>query len=367
MTLCLGYPPLPGPSSSAGAIALGTGAAMVLCRTLWTVSENGGQTLSYSATLCCMFAFVACLGFCPSYNVQGMGALLCALGGAMGWTVSGGPTLQRQPLLVQSVGGGGSGCLCRVHGPYPQVSASSYLVISMFPLVPGLSVYRAMDYSLQGDTQQFWIPSFAPSALPAACPLARSSCLPPWPLYTIIKGGPADAPLPTVLLDADMTLLDFQRSEQAALSRVLNSHGLPAARMYWTPTPRSIAPSGKRWPGGGRPRLLVVERFAALQRVIGGQEDPRQLNAHYSRALGEEAHLLPGALDFCKRLRQAGLTLAIATNGLPSAQWGRYRRTGLDQVIPHLFVSMEIGAQNPCQPILTGFWINLAYPTGARY
>ncbi len=141
---------------SAGAIALGTGAAMVLCRTLWTVSENGGQTLSYSATLCCMFAFVACLGFCPSYNVQGMGALLCALGGAMGWTVSlvvqhfsGNPFLSS--LLAAVAVGVYAECMARIR----KCPASSYLVISMFPLVPGLSVYRAMDYSLQGDTQQF--------------------------------------------------------------------------------------------------------------------------------------------------------------------------------------------------------------------
>ena len=31
----------------------------------------------------------------------------------------------------------------------------------------------------------------------------------------------------TVLLDADMTLLDFLRSEREALSKVLAAHGLP--------------------------------------------------------------------------------------------------------------------------------------------
>lgn len=155
-------------------------------------------------------------------------------------------------------------------------------------------------------------------------------------------------PYSTVLLDADMTLLDFQRSEQAALSRVLSSHGLPCGQDVLDTYSKINSTLWKALARGAVDQdFLVVERFAALQRVIGGREDPRQLNAHYSRALGEEAHLLPGALDFCKRLRQAGLTLAIATNGLPSAQWGRYRRTGLDQVIPHLFVSMEIGAQKP--------------------
>ena len=34
--------------------------------------------------------------------------------------------------------------------------ATSYLLISMFPLVPGLSIYRAMAYGIWGYTDQFW-------------------------------------------------------------------------------------------------------------------------------------------------------------------------------------------------------------------
>lgn len=155
-------------------------------------------------------------------------------------------------------------------------------------------------------------------------------------------------PYSTVLLDADMTLLDFQRSERVALCRVLDSHGLPHDQEVIATYSKINSALWKALARGEVDQdFLAVERFAALQRVIGGQEDPRQLNLDYSRTLGEEAHLLPGALDFCQRLRQAGLTLAIVTNGLPSAQWGRYHRTGLDQVVPHLFVSMELGAQKP--------------------
>jgi HAD superfamily hydrolase (TIGR01509 family) len=42
-----------------------------------------------------------------------------------------------------------------------------------------------------------------------------------------------------------------------------------------------------------------------------------------------------------------GLTLAIATNGMPTAQRGRYTRTGMDKVIPNIFISMELGVQKP--------------------
>ena len=33
--------------------------------------------------------------------------------------------------------------------------ATSYLLIAMFPLVPGLTIYQAMDYGLRGDTDLF--------------------------------------------------------------------------------------------------------------------------------------------------------------------------------------------------------------------
>ena len=34
--------------------------------------------------------------------------------------------------------------------------ATSYLVVGIFPLVPGLTVYQAMDYGLRGHTELFW-------------------------------------------------------------------------------------------------------------------------------------------------------------------------------------------------------------------
>lgn len=153
---------------------------------------------------------------------------------------------------------------------------------------------------------------------------------------------------PYVLLDADMTLLDFRRSEREALCRTLDRHGLP--RNEETVDTYSKI-NDALWKAMARGEVdqdfLVVERFAALQRAVGGGADPRAMNRDYAAFLGEEAHLLPGALEFCRRLREGGLELAIATNGLPAAQRGRYRRSGLDQAVPHLFISMELGAQKP--------------------
>lgn len=152
----------------------------------------------------------------------------------------------------------------------------------------------------------------------------------------------------TVLLDADMTLLDFARSEREALHRTLEHFQLPFDdQIHANYTKINSALWEALYRGEVDQDFLVVERFAALQRLYGGSDDPAALNRFYEHSLGEEGHLLPGALEFCQALSEQGLTLAIATNGLSAAQRGRYVRTGLDKLIPHLFISMELGVQKP--------------------
>lgn len=146
---------------SAGAIALGTGAAMALHHSLFQGMPGTASTVAYAPPLYCVFAFVACLGFCPALNAQGLGALLCCLGGALGWAVY---------LLAMSLGGNSftasliaavivsmySEAMARVR----KCPATSYLVISLFPLVPGLTIYQAMDYGIRGDMDLFWVTFF---------------------------------------------------------------------------------------------------------------------------------------------------------------------------------------------------------------
>ena len=141
---------------SAGAIALGTIGAIALFHGV-PAGTTTIQTVDHSGLLCCVFAFVACVGFCPAFNVQGVGALLCSLGGAIGWAVY---------LVVMFLGGNSftstlaaaiavaaySEIMARVR----KCPATSYLLIAMFPLVPGLTIYQAMDHGIRGDTELFW-------------------------------------------------------------------------------------------------------------------------------------------------------------------------------------------------------------------
>ena len=139
---------------SAGSIALGTGAAMSLFRE--ALSAQGGTVADYGPVLYCLFAFAACLGFCAPFNAQGIGALLCCLGGALGWAAYlAGAALWSGPfaasLIAAIVVAAYSEWMARLR----RCPATSYLLIAMFPLVPGLTIYQAMDHGLRGDTDLF--------------------------------------------------------------------------------------------------------------------------------------------------------------------------------------------------------------------
>lgn len=153
---------------------------------------------------------------------------------------------------------------------------------------------------------------------------------------------------PYVLLDADNTLYDFDAAEHKALCKVLSDRG-------YAPEPETLkiylGINNALWEAFARGEVeqefLLVERFRRFEEKMGGSHDPVQFNADYVNALGTNADLIPGALDFCAHLADMGCTLAIVTNGAAVAQRGRYARSGLQEYIPTLFISQELGVSKP--------------------
>ena len=142
---------------TAGAIALGTGAALALCLNLWELPGGSSVVHNYAPALYCLFAFLACIGFCFPYNVQGLGAFLCCLGGALGWAVYlATQAITGSPVYLPSLFAAISVAIyAEIMARLRKCPATSYLVISYFPLVPGFTIYQAMDYGIQGNTQLF--------------------------------------------------------------------------------------------------------------------------------------------------------------------------------------------------------------------
>lgn len=139
----------------AAAIALGTAAAWNTAALLWStpVSIPGTDRSLFSQ---CLFSFVGCIGFSILFNIHGPGMLLCAFGGALSWAV--------YQLTLDLTGSALAGyfwsalassvyseSMARLR-KYPAIS---YLVVSIFPLIPGAGVYYTMSYAVQGEMELF--------------------------------------------------------------------------------------------------------------------------------------------------------------------------------------------------------------------
>lgn len=105
----------------------------------------------------CLYAFVACLGFCFLFNIQGLGMVICSLGGALGWLayLLAGPLCQfndiTQALVASLVIAAYSEIMARVR----KCPVTPYVLIAILPLVPGAGIYYTMEYAVSGDTTQF--------------------------------------------------------------------------------------------------------------------------------------------------------------------------------------------------------------------
>ena len=136
-------------------IALGTAAAWNTAAGLWGAPAEC-IPISYSLLELCLPVFVACIGFSLLFNIHGFGMTLCALGGILSWAVY---------LLVLQLGGSDIGAyfwaalaaaayaeiMARVR-KYPAIS---YLVVSIFPLIPGAGVYYTMNHAILGRMDEF--------------------------------------------------------------------------------------------------------------------------------------------------------------------------------------------------------------------
>ena len=137
------------------AIALGTATAWRTASSLWGAPVSVSP-VPYSILLQCFFAFIGCVGFGIQFNVHGKGSALCALGGALAWAVY---------LIAQELSGSDitayfwsalfSSLYSEIMARIRKYPAISYLVISIFPMIPGAGVYYTMNYAVQGQMDLF--------------------------------------------------------------------------------------------------------------------------------------------------------------------------------------------------------------------
>ena len=103
-----------------------------------------------------LWAFIGSGGFAVIYNIHGWGILICALGGALGWLTNllSAPLLQddiAQYFLAAAVISAFAEIMARVR----KCPVTGYLLVAIFPLVPGSGIYYTMEYAMAGETDAF--------------------------------------------------------------------------------------------------------------------------------------------------------------------------------------------------------------------
>ena len=137
------------------AIALGTGAAMQAVSSAMTLPPSAADIV-HPAAIQLLACLVGCVGFSILFNIHGPGGLLCTLGGVLAWATY---------MVVIALGGNDllgylwaaifSSVYSEVMARIRKYPAISYLVVSIFPLIPGASVYYTMTHAVKGDMASF--------------------------------------------------------------------------------------------------------------------------------------------------------------------------------------------------------------------
>lgn len=139
----------------AASIALGTGFALNVSKILWDIPVHTvAQTTCYILQV--IGVLVGCYGFTYLFNIHGPGGLLCVVGGAITWiayliTYHFSHNELTAYFFSSIVAAAYSEIMARVR-KYPAIS---YLVISIFPLIPGAGIYYTSNHLVLGNMDAF--------------------------------------------------------------------------------------------------------------------------------------------------------------------------------------------------------------------
>ena len=136
-------------------LALGTGAAWNFSDLLWGVPMSA-PAINHTLISQLFFSFLGCLGFAILFNIHGPGALLCTLGGVIAWLIYlVSIRISGSDLIAYFWAALGSSFYSEIMARVRKCPAIAYLVVAIFPLIPGAGVYYTMNYAVQGQMETF--------------------------------------------------------------------------------------------------------------------------------------------------------------------------------------------------------------------
>ncbi len=153
----------------------------------------------------------------------------------------------------------------------------------------------------------------------------------------------------TLFMDADDTLLDYQRSEKEALRKTFLDHGLSfdeEVHAYYRSINHRVWAEYEK--SGSKQGMESSPRFVEMFREKGISLDGMAFNLEYMQNLANCSYMIPGAKELLEELREH-YKIYIVTNGSVTTQPPRFRDSGIEDLTDGAFISQKIGLQKPSE------------------
>lgn len=152
-----------------------------------------------------------------------------------------------------------------------------------------------------------------------------------------------------LLWDIDGTILDFQKSQNAAIKALFQKYNLMECTdeilnfyseiniRYW-----EALECGKM-----TKQEILVGRFVEFFSKIGVDTSiSREFNEDYLRTLGDYVFFEDGAKKVLEMLKEKYVLIGV-TNGTKTAQTRKLKVSGLDGILDSVFISEDVGVEKP--------------------
>lgn len=150
-----------------------------------------------------------------------------------------------------------------------------------------------------------------------------------------------------VMFDADGTLFDFGRAQEAAFYDAFARKGFrigPGVLGVYESINRELWAKLER--GEVTRQELLQARFRELFDRFGIDLDPAQFNRSYMESLSCAGFLIDGAFELLEAL-EGRVRMIMVTNGSRKTQRGRVKQAGIERFFSDLIISEEIGFDKP--------------------
>lgn len=153
------------------AIALGTAVALWITTRVWG-EPIGTGLMDYGFIMLNIGCLIGCVGFAVIFNIHGPGVVICAMGGVLVWSAYLITLKFNGNVIFANLVGGLIGAFyAEIMARIRKYPAISYLVVSIFPLIPGAGVYYTMNYAVHSNMTMFANKGFETAAIAGAIAL----------------------------------------------------------------------------------------------------------------------------------------------------------------------------------------------------